>query len=152
MFLIIFFPNKFISISAKDAIKKEFETNKELLSIYLTRQLPPERESELRKNIEESTKLLRKAIIKSFLVIFIMMCLAISISFFLKFLGVVVHPRIVNVIQLFSAYLFFVSVWAKLDWRIQTWSGDTLPEIVNKKWANYLFLIATFILTLSYFL
>lgn len=152
LFLILFFPSKFISKSTKDVIKKEFETNKQLLSAYPNRQLPREKENEFRKGIENSTELVRKAIIKSFSAIIITMGLAISIGSFLKFLSVAVHPRIVNVIQLFSACLFFVSVWGKLDWEIQTFGGNTLPEIVNKKWSSYLFLSATFILILSYFL
>lgn len=152
LFLIIFFPSKFISKSTKDVIKKEFETNKQLLSAYPNRQLPREKESEFRRGIEVSTELLRKAIIKSFSAIIITMSLAIGVGSFLKFLNVAVHPRIANGIQLFSACLFFVSVWGKLDWEIQTFGGDTLPEILNKKWSNYLFLSATFILILSYFL
>jgi len=152
LFLIIFFQSKFISKSTKDAIKKEFESNKQLLSAYPDRQLLRERENEFKKGVEDSTKLLREAIIKSFSVIIITMGLAIALGFFLKFLGVAINQRIVNVIQLFSACLFFVSVWGKLDWEIQTCGGNTLPEIVNKKWSNYLFLSATFILILSYFL
>lgn len=152
LFLMIFFPSKFISKSTKDTIKKEFETNKQLVSAYPDRQLPREKENEFKKGIENSTKLVREAIIKSFSVIIITMGLAITIGSFLRFLSVAIHPRIIIVIQLFSACLFFVSVWGKLDWEIQTFSGNTLPEIVNKKWSNYLFLSATFILILSYFL
>ena len=152
LFLIIFFPGKFIFKSTKDVIKKEFETNKQLLSAYPNKQLPSEKESEFRKGIEESTKLLRKAIIKSFSTIITTMVLAIGIGSSLRFLSVAIHPRVVNVIQFFSACLFFVSVWGKLDWEIQTFGGNTLPEVLNKKWSNYLFLSATFILILSYFL
>jgi len=152
LFLIIFFPTKFVSKSTKDVIKKEFETNKQLLSAYPDRILPPTRESEFKKQMEESTKLIRNTIIKSFLAIIITMGFAIGIGSFLKFLNVAIHQRIVIVIQLFSACLFFVSVWGKLDWEIQTFGGNTLPEILNKKWSNYLFLSATFILILSYFL
>ncbi|MCM8774386.1 MAG: hypothetical protein NC820_06610 [Candidatus Omnitrophica bacterium] len=115
LFLIIFFPNKFISMATRDAIKKEFDTNKELLSTYPNKQLPPERESEFKKSIEESIKILRSEIIKAFLTIIATMSLAIVIGSILKLLGVAIHPRIVKVIQLLSACLFFVSVWGKLD-------------------------------------
>lgn len=152
LFLIIFFPRKFTSDSTKDVIRKEFESNKELLSSFPNRQLPQSRENELRESMEDIAKLLRAAIIKSFCTIVITMGLAVIIGFLSNLFQIAIHKRIVNLIRLFSACLLFVSVWGKLESEIQSSAGDTLPEMLNKKWSKYLFLSGNFLLILSYFL
>lgn len=150
--LLILIPRKFFEIATNDVVKKEFKSNKQLLENYPDQKLPQEKRLEFFRQIENSSLKLRTSIINSFKSIAIVVLSAFLLAKFLNFLGVPASKEIINLLRLISICLIFWSVWGKLGWEIQTWDGETLPEMINKNWSKSLYLSGVFIGILTCYL
>jgi len=148
----IFKPSKFIEIATGESIKREFESNKQLAETYPDKVLPLEKRDEFRKGEKERTMLLRKSISKSFLYLFYTISISIILSSILvRYFKIRISPNLLITIRFFSASLIFWAVLGRLGWEIQTLSGDTLPEKINKLWYRWLYILGVFLLMFSCF-
>ncbi len=150
--LLIFVPLKFQEIATDDVIKKEFKSNTQLLEQYPNKKLPPEKRQAFYKEIKESSSKVRKAIIQSFFALATVILCAIILAKLLKSLCPAIPEQFIDALRLTSISLIFWSVWGKLGLEIQTYAGDTLPEIININWTKTLYLSGVFLAVMSYFL
>ncbi len=145
LIVLIVLPSKFVDIATEDLIKKEFSTNEQLLAQYPDKKLPQLKRDEFRKTMQENASRVRELIINSLKPLFLVLISAVLLAYLIRFSGVIIPSSALFLLRLFSITIIFWSVLGKLGWDMQTWSGNTLPEVMHKTWTQSLYLLGTFI-------
>ncbi len=145
----LFCPERFIDIATKDSIQKSLERNKQLREKYPDGKLPKTRVLEYRKTLANSTMLLRHSVFHAFFQVLAILITAAMVALVLSHFHT--SFNIVLIIRLIGLFLIVWAIFSRVGWEIQTFSGDTLPEIINKFWFRLLYLMGAFLLFLGFF-
>ena len=126
--------DRFIDLAAKDAINSELKTNKQFKERYESNDLKWKEEilQNYRKQFSEASQALADSIFQALLTALKVMIVAFGLAYlFARYIS----PNVLNIIQIVSTFIIFIAVIGKLGRPIETFSGETLPEVVNEFWS-----------------
>lgn len=149
MGLILLKRDKFIQIAVTDSLAKALERNEQLRIGCPDGNIPARYVEDITKNMAESTDNIRIAMIGSFFAVTLTAILAILCSTILKLLNITLSTDFIAAIRFLAACLLFWSFWGKVGWEIQSYDGDSLPEIINICLTKYLYLSGVFCMLIS---
>ena len=112
--------------------------------------------SEYARDMEETykkrTAALRQGIGMPLLLIVVALGLAwLTVSLLRRGLGFTFGSKTTQWLQLASLLLVVWATLSELGWEIQSWSGTTMPERLNRFWFRGLYFLGTYIFALTFF-
>lgn len=148
---LIFFPRKFTTISAEEAIKKECKTNIGFKERYnQDEKWKNEQIASFNEQFLNSTQQLRNSIYQAFITVLITLFSAWAVAYLLA-LVILIPPNVLSIVQMSSAFLILWAIVGKLGYPIKTIGGESLPENVDNLWFIFLNVIGIFCLFLAQF-
>jgi hypothetical protein len=112
--------------------------------------------SEYARDMEETyrkrTEALRQGMGMSLLLIIVALGLAwLTVVLLRRGLGFTFGSETTQWLQLASLLLVVWATLSELGWEIQSWSGTTMPERLNRFWFRGLYFLGTYIFALTFF-
>lgn len=150
LMLLLVLPNKLVKIDGDRKLKMEFETNEGFKAQKDNKSFIDKQLKDFEHHSRESISATRKALGKSFVTSLIILLLAFGIFYFRR-------PNLSKLQYLYSneiisAFIFLTAGLFRLGREIETWAGDTIPEILNDFIFKLLTAGAGFLFFLNYFL
>ena len=72
------------------------------------------------------------------------------VYFILSLLSICIPHRILLVMRFFGYVFVLWGIFSPAGWKIQTFKGETLPEIVDEEWHRLIYMFGLTLLLLSY--
>ncbi len=112
----------------------------------------PEYARDMEETYRKKTEALRQGIGMSLLLILAALGLAwLTVSLLHRRLGFTFGSETTQWLQLASLLLVVWATLSELGWEIQSWSGTTMPERLNRFWFRGLYFLGTYIFALTFF-
>lgn len=99
----------------------------------------------------QRTRALRRGIGMSLFLILAAVALAWFTVWLMQKAGFSLTPDGVRWLQLASLLLVVWATLSELGWEMQSWSGRTLPERLNKFWFRTLYFLGTYVVAITFF-
>lgn len=147
--LLVFYPSRFIVYATELNVRKEFETNKQLRESFPDGRLPAERLKEFEEYVSKSTNRIRRSFVVGFGWVLFAIAGGWTCGSSLSCLLGPAPKIFVSFLQLAAAGILLGATLSLTGWEIQTGSGQTIPEGVNRWLYRALYIIGTWILILS---
>lgn len=144
-FLLFFRLDRLAERAVQDAFESEVRDNSQFASVYGATGLPPEEELRWLGLQRRRTDLLRRSIAGSALLVVMAVATSFLVAVAMKSLGYRFTIQTARVMQAVSLGIFVWATLAQLGWEIQSYSGKSLPERLNRLWFRVLYTIGAFV-------
>jgi len=125
--------------------KREFEQNEQWRATYPEKVLPQEKIDHMTNRERNRTTELRKALFSSVLAIVISLFIDFGLGKYLHFVAGPAQQNINNALQIAGAVIILGATLNEIGWKIQSWSGESFPEIINRQICKISYIIGTFL-------
>jgi hypothetical protein len=102
------------------------------------------------KQIEKQIALVRQSVFRGFRISIGTALFSFIIFLILRSMNIVFGHRILLVFRFFGYMFILWGVFSPTGWKIQTFDGETLPEIIDEEWHRFVYMVGLALLLLSY--
>lgn len=102
------------------------------------------------QQLKKSINLVRSHVFRAFHISFGTAIFSVIIYFIFSILHIPIGHKVLVIFR-FIGYLFVLwGIFSPTGWKIRTFGGETLPEIIDEEWHRLIYMIGLTLLLLSY--